>query len=119
MILPGQKHDLVGTPRLTAGLSFGALTADRAFDADQLLKELEERGSEAVIPPPPPRHAERAPFFAPLRLPESRFMFGSDRITLGDNLGKSRLKTSAAESRIGDPVPGCRRSSDQRRVPDL
>ncbi len=27
------------------------MIADRAFDADQLLKELEERGSEAVIPP--------------------------------------------------------------------
>ncbi len=51
VILPGQKHDLVGTPRVTAGLSFGALTADRAFDADRLLKELEERGAEAVIPP--------------------------------------------------------------------
>ncbi len=49
--LPGQKHDPVGTPRLTAGLSFGAMTADRAFDAGRLLKELEERGAEAVIPP--------------------------------------------------------------------
>ncbi len=51
VILPGQKHDPAGTPRVTAGLSFGALTADRAFDADRLLKELEERGAEAVIPP--------------------------------------------------------------------
>ncbi len=51
VILPGQKHDPVGTPRLTAGLPFGALTADRAFDAGRLLKELEERGAEAVIPP--------------------------------------------------------------------
>ncbi len=33
------------------GLSFGALTADQAFDVDWLLKELEERGAEAVIPP--------------------------------------------------------------------
>ncbi len=51
VILPGQKHDLVGTPRVIEGLSFGALTADRAFDAGWLLKELEERGAEAVIPP--------------------------------------------------------------------
>ncbi len=51
VILPGQKHDLVGTPQVIEGLSFGALTADRAFDADWLLKELEERGAEAVIPP--------------------------------------------------------------------
>ncbi len=50
VILPGQKHDLVGTPRVIEGLSFGALIADRAFDADWLLKELEERGAEAVIP---------------------------------------------------------------------
>ncbi len=51
VILPGQKHDLVGTPQVIEGLSFGALIADRAFDADWLLKELEERGAEAVIPP--------------------------------------------------------------------
>ncbi len=51
VILPGQKHDLVGMPRLMEGLYFGALTADRAFDADWLLKELEERGAEAVISP--------------------------------------------------------------------
>ncbi len=51
VILPGQACDLVGTPRFMEGLSFGTLTADRAFDAGRLLKDLEERGSEAVIPP--------------------------------------------------------------------
>ncbi len=56
VILPGQKHDLVGTRRVTAGLSFGALTADRAFDAGWLLKELEERGAEAVAVIPPKKN---------------------------------------------------------------
>ncbi len=37
---PGRsgQQDPVGTPRLMEGLSFGALTADRAFDAGRLLK---------------------------------------------------------------------------------
>ncbi len=51
VILPGQTHDLVEMPRLMDGLLFGALASDPAFDAGLLLKELEERGSEAVITP--------------------------------------------------------------------
>ncbi len=46
------------------GLSFGAMTADRAFDAGWLLKELEERGAQAVIPPRKNRRQIRAAPFA-------------------------------------------------------
>ena len=50
VILPGQAHDLPGVPKLLKGLSFGAVVGDRAFDADWLVKELDRRGAEAVIP---------------------------------------------------------------------
>ena len=38
---------------------FGALLADRAFDTDWLLLDLEERGSKAVIPPKRSRLKQR------------------------------------------------------------
>ena len=48
--LPGQRSEIVGVPSLIEGLSFGALLADKAFDADHLRRDLKERGAEAVIP---------------------------------------------------------------------
>ena len=50
VILPGQAHDLPVVPKLLKGLSFGAVVGDKAFDADWLVKELDRRGAEAVIP---------------------------------------------------------------------
>ena len=38
---------------------FGALLADKAFDADWLVKDLTERGSKVVIPPRSNRKATR------------------------------------------------------------
>ena len=37
-------------PDLIEGLTFGALMADKAFDADHLRQTLNERGAAAVIP---------------------------------------------------------------------
>ncbi len=42
---------MVGVAPLIEGLNFDALLADKAFDADWLRKELDERGAMAVIPP--------------------------------------------------------------------
>ena len=49
-LLPGQRSEIVGVPALIEGLTFGALLADKAFDADHLRKALEERNADAVIP---------------------------------------------------------------------
>ena len=51
VLVPGQRHDLVGVPPLIEGIAFGALLGDRAFDADWLRAELDTRGAVAVIPP--------------------------------------------------------------------
>lgn len=51
LLLPGQVHDMKGVAPLIHDVPFGALLADKAFDADWLLQELDERGAIAVIPP--------------------------------------------------------------------
>ena len=50
-LLPGQAHDLRGTPALIEGLSCGQFLAHRAFDASWLRNALTGAGIEAVIPP--------------------------------------------------------------------
>lgn len=49
-LLPGQAHDLKGVAPLIEDIAFDALLADKAFDADGLLAELDARGASAVIP---------------------------------------------------------------------
>jgi len=50
VLLPGQRHDSIGVEPLIAGVDFGALLADKAFDNDALRATLKERGVVAVIP---------------------------------------------------------------------
>ena len=51
VLLPGQRHDMVGVEPLIRDVHFDALLADKAFDADWLREELNQRGASAVIPP--------------------------------------------------------------------
>ena len=48
-----------GVAPLVHEISFGALLADKAFDADWLLQDLDERGATAVIPPKANRKVQR------------------------------------------------------------
>ena len=50
VLLPGQRHDSIGVEPLIAGLDFGALLGDKAFDNDALRATLKARGAIAVIP---------------------------------------------------------------------
>ena len=59
LLLPGQAHDMKGVAPLIHEISFGALLADKAFDADWLLQDLDERGATAVIPPKSNRKVQR------------------------------------------------------------
>ena len=59
LLFPGQAHDMKGVAPLIEGVAFGALLADKAFDADWLLEELNERGATAVIPPKSNRKHQR------------------------------------------------------------
>ena len=66
VLLPGQRHDTVGVPPLIEGVAFDALIADKAFDSDSLIAELDARGAKAVIS----QHPRRA---QPLRLDEEMY----------------------------------------------
>ena len=59
LLLPGHAHDMKGVAPLIKDVPFGALLADKAFDANWLLKELDERGATAVIPPKSNRKHQR------------------------------------------------------------
>ena len=59
LLLPGQAHDMKGVAPLIKGASFGALPTDKAFDADRLLQDLDERGATVVIPPKSNRKVQR------------------------------------------------------------
>src|SRR4051794_29657036 len=45
VLLPGQHHDTVGVRPLIEGVAFGALLGDKAFDADWLRADLDDRGA--------------------------------------------------------------------------
>ncbi|RJE78449.1 hypothetical protein DWB67_17675 [Paracoccus sp. JM45] len=59
LLLPGQAHDTKGVAPLIRNVPFGALLADKAFDANWLLEELDARGASAVIPPKSNRKQQR------------------------------------------------------------
>jgi transposase len=48
-LLPGNRFDTVGIPPLIKGIEFGGLIADKAFDSNAIIAELNERGAKAVI----------------------------------------------------------------------
>ena len=47
--------DTVGVPPLIEGLAFDALIADKAFDSNAIIADLDERGAKIVIPQHPRR----------------------------------------------------------------
>lgn len=49
--IPDQAHDMKGVAPLIEGISFDAVRAVKAFDADWLLQDLDTRSATAVIPP--------------------------------------------------------------------
>jgi len=59
VLLPGQRHDIVGVPDLIEGWEFDGFIADKAFDAGWLIEELDRRDAEIVISQHPNRTAPR------------------------------------------------------------
>ena len=60
LLLSGQTHESKGVAPLINNLSFGALLADKGFDNNWLLTELDERRATAVILPRTSRKKQRA-----------------------------------------------------------
>src|SRR4051794_636710 len=55
VLLPGQRFDTVGVPPLIDGVTFGALIGDTAFDSNDIVADLNERGAKVVIAQHPRR----------------------------------------------------------------
>ena len=55
VLLPGQRFDTVGIAPLLAGIEFGALLADKAFDSNAIIADLDQRGAKVVISQHPRR----------------------------------------------------------------
>src|SRR6187431_1662048 len=55
VLLPGQRFDTVGVPPLIDGIAFDALIGDTAFDSNDIIADLNERGAKAVIAQHPRR----------------------------------------------------------------
>jgi transposase len=55
VLLPGHRFDTVGVAPLIHGLAFGGLIADKAFDSNSIIAELNERGAKIVISQHPRR----------------------------------------------------------------
>ena len=58
-LLPGHRYDTIGVAPLIMGVEFAALIADKAFDANWIVQEMDERGAKVVISQRPQRLAPR------------------------------------------------------------
>jgi len=54
-LLPGHRFDTVGVEPLIEGVDFEGLIADKAFDSDWIVENLNERGAKIVISQHPRR----------------------------------------------------------------
>ncbi len=54
-LLPGHRFDTVGVEPLLAGIDFGGLIADKAFDSNWIVEDLNARGTKIVISQHPRR----------------------------------------------------------------
>src|SRR5271168_1369029 len=59
VLLPGHRFDTVGVAPLIQDLEFGALIADKAFDSNALIADLDARGAKVVISQHPRRASPR------------------------------------------------------------
>ena len=56
VLMPGQRFDTVGVQPLIDGVEFGGLIADKAFDSNAIIADLNERGAKIVIS----QHSQRS-----------------------------------------------------------
>ena len=54
-LLPGHRYDTVGVAALIQDVSFAALLADKAYDCNWIIEELNARGAQIVISQRPQR----------------------------------------------------------------
>lgn len=70
-LLPGHRYDTVGVAPLIHELDFGGLLADKAFDCNWIIDDLNERGAVVCISQRPQR---KAPLEIDLELYKARHL---------------------------------------------
>jgi len=60
ILTPGQEHDITQGPALIAGSDAEKIIADRGYDSDAFIADIESRHAEPVIPPRSNRLEERS-----------------------------------------------------------
>jgi transposase len=60
VLLPGQRSNAAGVPPLIDGSAIDALIADKAFESNAIIADIDARGAKAVIS----QHPRRAKPFA-------------------------------------------------------
>jgi transposase len=60
IVTGGQRHDITQAKDLTAEYDFERVIADRAYDANDFIEYVEDKGGEVVIPPRRNRKESRA-----------------------------------------------------------
>jgi transposase len=107
VLLPGQRFDTIGFPPLVEGLAFAALIADKAFDSNAIVAELDARGAKAVIA----QHPRRIP---PLAIDQEMYkMAPPDRELLRQAQGVQTHRHARRQNR-----PELRRHDPHRRRRD-
>ena len=92
VLLPGQRHDTVGVAPLIQGTEFDGLIADKAFDANWIIDELNDRGAKIVFSQMPQR---KVPLDIDLEVYKWRHLienFFCSRIGTGDGDCVRRIK---------------------------
>ena len=104
VLLPGQRFDTVGVPPLIEGLAFDALIADKAFDSNAIIADLDARGAKVVIlPASAPRKAAHHRRGDVQMAPSHRELF---RQAQGVQTHRNARRQDRSELRLHDPSGG-------------
>jgi transposase len=55
VLMPANRYDTVGVAPLIHGVEFGAMLADKAFDSNWIIEDMNKRGAKIVISQRPQR----------------------------------------------------------------
>ena len=100
VLLPGHRFDTIGVEPLIAGVGFDALLADRAFDSNAIIAELDRRDAKTVIS----QHPRRA---QPIEIDTEMYKWRH----LIENFSPNSKSSSASPGAPTKPIEAARPSS--------
>jgi hypothetical protein len=93
VLLPGHRFDTVGVAPLIDGLAFEGFIADKAFDSNSIIADLNERGAKIVISQHP-RRASPLPIDAELAPPDRKLLLQAPGIQTHRHARRQNRSTS-------------------------